>query len=161
MDPYRGPRAVEALPPLPLDGVLRPLLGIAGAALAVGTVVLLLGAGGATPTPRAPLVSPPAQDIDLRRGDLDALGAGVVVVTGVVRERRQDTFGESYVELGKGTGWERQIVQCYFSGASVWTPPRGALARFRGQFVGRSLAVAVQLEDCVLVADLGDAHEGF
>jgi hypothetical protein len=71
-----------------------------------------------------------------------------VIVRGVVRELRRDSFGHVYVELGRGVGYEVPVMQCFVADASAKTPAPGTVARFRARLLGMSLGVALQADEC-------------
>jgi hypothetical protein len=141
------------LPPLPMRS-LRPLVVITLAcfvAVAVVGLGVAIGRLEAEVSPRGP---PPPQTFDVAQllrldaDHLEALRGQTVIIRGVIRERRRDSFGNGYVELGRGLGYEVPIVQCFLADERAATLPAGATSFFRGRVLGMSLAVALQVDAC-------------
>jgi hypothetical protein len=72
-----------------------------------------------------------------------------------MREHGHDSSLREYVEVGRGLGWEVPIFQCFLSGGAGSLPPRGFPIRLRARIVGKTLGVAVQADDCIVLADRG------
>ena len=84
---------------------------------------------------------------------LAALRDKIVIVRAVIRERRHDSFGTPYVELGRGTGYEVPVVQCFLADEHAPTSAPGTLGRFRARVLGMSLGVALQADDCAPIRE--------
>ena len=153
LHPYRVAVDDGELPPLPMRS-LKPFF-IRLCCLFVVSAVVVIGVGVAVRTLETPPAPPPlprtfdvAELLQLDATKLDALRDHTVVIRGVIRERRHDSFGNAYVELGRGVGYELPIVQCFVADPEVGTLPPGTTSRFRARMIGMSLGVALQADDC-------------
>jgi hypothetical protein len=145
----------DPLPRLPLRNIVPPLATIGGFLLVVGVFVGLTvsrsGSGAQeTVAPPPPLVMYNVADLlGLGPTALAALRDKTVIVRAVIRECRHDSFGNAYVELGRGLGYEVPIIQCFLADEPASTSAPGAVGRFRARVLGMSLGVALQADDCV------------
>ena len=156
MEPYRVMSPEEPPPPLPP----LPVRSVAPAvAFLVAVAILALGAAGLAlwPKPRRPAASAIAI-FDAERliasfkddESVARLHDTTVLIRGVFREFRHDSFGNDYFEIGTQLGYEVPIIQCFvLPGQRTAAPSPEKPVRVRARLIGMSLGVALQADECV------------